>query len=331
MLKQKRRDGNPIEDVPAFTKLMPYLMPDKTGSVIFYQQELDVTSTAKFIKEFNRRLVKEREILTLFELVMCAAARAVCMRPRLNRFISGRRYYQRNRLLLSFVAKKDLTDEGKEVNVKVPFYPDDTLETTARKVRACVKRGIAEDGQDNEKIVDFVARLPRFLLGPMNRAYNWLDDHNFLPYSVTESDPMWSTIFLANVGSFGLDPPFHHLFERGTSPIFMAVGKVRTEKVLEEAPDGSPRLAERKTLKINYSFDDRIADGVYMGHALELVRRFIEHPAELAAPPELSPELLAELGLDPRPEDPSRPVSSHETSSSSPSRTSSPSSQARFR
>ena len=300
MLKKLRRDGTLLRDLPAFTRIMPYLMPDKAGSIIFYQQDYDVTGCLGYIKDWNHRNARtEGALLTLFEVVMVAAARAVAMRPRINRFVANRRYYQRNRILLSFVAKKELSDDGKEVNVKVPFDPQETLATAARKVRDYIKKGISEDGHENEKVVDTVMRLPSFLLTLINFAYNWLDDHNFLPYSVTESDPMWSTIFLANVGSFGLDAPFHHLFERGTCPIFMAVGKVRDENRVSAAPDGTPRVETRKILRVNYSFDDRIADGIYMGRALELVRKFVEVPDQLDRPPEIPAEILAELRLSP--------------------------------
>ncbi len=298
MLRKKRLDGTPIKDLPAFTKIMPYLMPDKTGSVIFYQEDYDVTEAVVYIKGHNRRFMRqEGVILTLFEVILCAGARVVSMRPRLNRFIVGKKYYQRNQIILSFVAKKKLSDDGKEVNIKMAFEPDETLTSAAKKIGERIKKGISEDGHENEKVVDSMMKLPSFLLIFVNFMYNWLDNHNLLPYSVTESDPMWSTVFLANVGSFGLNPPFHHLFERGTCPIFAAVGKVRSENRLTAGADGSPRVEERKILRVNYSFDDRIADGIYMGKALELFRRFIENPSLLETTQELSPETLAELGL----------------------------------
>lgn len=298
MLKSRRRDGTLLRGLPAFTRIMPYLMADKAGSIIFYQEDFDVTECLAYIKDWNHRNARtEGALLTLFEVVMVAAARAVALRPRINRFIANRRYYQRNQILLSFVAKKELSDDGKEVNVKVPFVPEETLATAARKVRDYIKKGISEDGYENEKVVDGMMHLPSFLLKFVNFAYNWLDDHNLLPYSVTESDPMWSTIFLANVGSFGLDAPFHHLFERGTCPIFMAVGKVRDESRVSAAPDGSPHVDVRKILRVNYSFDDRIADGIYMGRSLELVRKFVENPEQLDRPPEIPPETQAELAL----------------------------------
>lgn len=300
MLKNKRRDGSAIKDLPAFTKIMPYLMPTRSESIIFFQEDYDVTEALTYIKEFNKKNLREiGAILTLFEVVLCAAARAISMRPQINRFVSGKRYYQRNQILLSFVAKKVLSDEGKEVNIKVPFSVDETLATAAKKVGEYIKKGISEDGHENEKIVDAAMKLPAFLVNFFNSAYNWLDSHNFLPYSLTESDPMWSTVFLANVGSFGLNPPFHHLFERGNCPIFMAVGKVRSENRLIAASDGSPKLEEHKMLRINFSFDDRTSDGIYMGKALDLVRRFIENPALMAVPEHVPVETLTELRLRP--------------------------------
>jgi hypothetical protein len=299
MLKRTRRDGKPVRDLPAFTKIMPYLMPDKMGSIIFYQEDFDVTETLAYIKDFNHRHARDNgALLTLFEVVMLSTVRTVALRPRLNRFVAGKHYYQRKRLIMSFVAKKELSDEGKEVNIKMEFDPRDTLSSAAVKVRDAIKKGISEDGHENEKVVDSVMKLPSFLLVFINWAYNWLDARNLLPYSVTESDPMWSTVFLANVGSFGLNPPFHHLFERGTCPIFIAVGKVRSENRLAANPDGSPRVEERKMLRVNYSFDDRIADGIYMGSSIELLKGFVEDPSALSRPPELSAALVAELDLE---------------------------------
>ena len=106
-------------------------------------------------------------------------------------------------------------------------------------------------------------------------------------------DPCFCSIFLTNVGSFGLDSPFHHLYERGNCPIFLSVGKVTAKNRLEV--DGS--VSERKALCLRYSFDDRIADGTYMGKTLELMRRLIEEPEPLAERPEIDPAHIAQLML----------------------------------
>jgi hypothetical protein len=297
MLKKTRCDGTLLRNLPPFTVLMPFVMPTRSASVIFFEQEIDVTETQKRIKAINRELIKRREILTLFDVVICAAVRAVAMRPKVNRFISGKRFYQRNQIVFNFVAKKELSDEGEEVNVKIPFEPSETLLTVAHKVNLYVRKAISDEGLDNDRVVKALATLPHFVKSFVAWGLEWLDRHNMMPSDMIESDPCFCSVFLANVGSFGLDTPFHHLYDRGNCPIFIAMGSVKPHNRLE--PDGS--VSERKILPLRDSFDDRVTDGVYMGKALDFIRRFIESPEALETPPDLDPALLAELKLRPAP------------------------------
>jgi hypothetical protein len=294
MLKKTRCDGTPIRDLPPFTILMPYVMPTRTGSMIYYEQELEVTKTLAQVKAVNRELIKRREILTLFDVVICAAVRAIALRPRANRFIAGGRFYQRNRITVNFVAKKELTDQGEEVNVKIPFGLYETLETVARMVKRYVRKAVSDSGMDNDKVVKTLVRFPHFVMRLIARSLDLLDAHNLMPADMIESDPCFCSLFLTNVGSFGLEtPPFHHLYERGNCPIFISMGKVRTENRLQA--DGS--ITERKTLLLRYSFDDRIADGTYMGGTLSLVKKFVEDPETLMVPPVIAPAIVAEHNL----------------------------------
>jgi hypothetical protein len=296
MLKKTRCDGTPIRDLPPFTVLMPFVMPTRSASVIFFEQEIDVTEAQKRIKAINRELIKRREIVTLFDVVLCATVRGVALRPKVNRFISGKRFYQRNQIVFNFVAKKELSDEGEEVNVKIPFEPGETLYTIAPKVHRYVRKAISDEGMDNDKVVKALARLPHFVKSSVAWGLEWLDRHNLMPSDMIESDPCFCSVFLANVGSFGLEtPPFHHLYDRGNCPIFIAVGGVKAQNRLEG--DGS--VTERKLLRLRYSFDDRVVDGVYMAKALDYIRRFVEDPGLLESPPELAPAILAELNLRP--------------------------------
>jgi hypothetical protein len=296
MLKKTRCDGTLIRDLPAFTLLMPYVMPTRTASLIYFEEEIDVTRTLAQVKAINRVLIKRREILTLFDVVICAAVRAVAMRPRANRFISGCRFYQRNQITVNFVAKKELTDEGEEVNVKIPFEPFETLETVAQKVKRYVRKAVSDEGMANDDMVKALVKFPHFVLKVVAKVLLWLDDHNLMPADMIESDPCFCSIFLTNVGSFGLEtPPYHHLYERGNCPIFIAMGKVKTLNVLQS--DGS--VVERKSLMLRYSFDDRIADGTYMGRTLDLVKKFVESAESLIEPPTIDPAIIAALKLRP--------------------------------
>jgi len=98
----------------------------------------------------------------LFQMVLCATVRTLALRPKLNRFIAGLRYYQRNRIVFNFVAKKELSDGGDEVNVTLAFSPYESLSTLPPKVSSYVSRVKKGEATDTDDLNRFLARLPRF-------------------------------------------------------------------------------------------------------------------------------------------------------------------------
>jgi len=293
MFTKKRCDGTYIQDLPYFTRMLPYIMPTRSESCIFFEQDFDVTRALSYVREANAAAPSGEKRLTLFQVFLCAAARTIALRPRLNRFVAGLRYYQRNRIVFNFVAKKQLTDGGDEINVTLPFSPLETLSTIAPKVSGYVSRIKKGAATDTDDLNAFLARLPRFVNRFVIGMLFFLDYHNGLPYSFIKSMPFFSTIFFTNVGSVGIDAPFHHNFEFGTCGLFVAIGKIRRERSV----DAQGAQTERDMVKVTFTYDDRIADGIYCGKAIDLLRSFVEDPARLEAPPELSSAQLAELAL----------------------------------
>lgn len=279
MIKKTRFDGTLIKNVPPFTRFLPYLMKDRSSSVIYYEQDLDVTNALACIKKLNKELIKDKVLISLFGVIITAAVRTLSQRPDLNRFISGYRYWQRKNIQIAFIAKKEITDDGKEVTVKITFNPDETLETAAKKIYTEVKKAVSEEGDDTEKIIEFIMKLPSILIKLIVKAMTFLDHQNLMIQSLIEADPMWCSAFFTNVGSFGLDAPFHHLYDRGNCPIFAAVGKVREEFKLNEKGEVEKKLMVR----MRFTFDDRISDGVYMAKSLELMQNYVENPELLLA------------------------------------------------
>ena len=79
-------------------------------------------------------------------------------------------------------------------------------------------------------------------------------------------------------GSVGLEAAYHHLYEYGTIPIFVTVGRIgRVPVVLE---DGS--VASRESFALRYTYDERVEDGFYAARALERLKALLEDPAQLA-------------------------------------------------
>lgn len=316
MFTTKRSDGIFLRDIPAFTKLLAYIMPKRSEAVIFFEQEFDVTKTLEYVERVNAQETegaataedaataagaesdaapagKKGKRLTFFQVFLTATVRTIALRPRLNRFIAGCRMYQRNRIVFNFVAKRELSESGSEVNVTLSFSPYETIHTLPAKVSAFVNRvkSGAVTGTDN--LVDTLVSFPRWSLRMITRLLFWLDYHNALPFSFTKDLPFFSTVFFTNVGSVGIDAPFHHNFDFGTCGLFVAIGKIRTESVL--GPEG--KIEERKKVKVSFTYDDRITDGIYCGRAIDLLRSLVEDPSLLEKPPELSQKLLDELAL----------------------------------
>lgn len=293
MFTKKRSDGTYIKDLPYFTRIVPYAMPTRTEAAIYFEQDFDVTRTLEYVKKANEGSAPGQKKLTLFQILLCATVRTIALRPKLNRFVAGLRYYQRNRIAFNFVAKRELTDGGEEINLTLDFSPFETLATLPPKVQAHVSRAKRGETNDSDQFNRLLAKLPRWVNKIVVRLLFWVDYQNGLPADFIKGMPFFATVFFTNVGSVGIDAPFHHNFEFGTCGLFIALGKIRKEVVL----DAEGKAVTRDLVKVTFTYDDRIADGIYCGKGIDLLRSFVEDPALLETRPEISPELLAELGI----------------------------------
>jgi hypothetical protein len=216
------------------------------------------------------------------------------MRPRLNRFVSGRKIYQRNKIKISFTAKLELEENSKEINISLDFDPFETLDTLVEKMDdILIKKRKHRDMSADDKEIDVLSRLPRFLINIIIWLFTKLDYHNLAPKSMIDSDPLYSSIFVANVGSVGLDSPFHHLFEWGTASVFIVVGKLKKIPVV----NSKGKIVPGDIVNVNFSLDDRIGEAMYFGRALELFNDFIVNPEQLLKPPVIDSITLEQLNL----------------------------------
>jgi hypothetical protein len=266
-------------------------MPTRTEAAIYFEQEFDVTKALEFVNRKNSDSGGFK--ITLFYIILYAAVRVIAQRPKMNRFVSGYRYYQRNRISFNFVAKRELSDDGEEVNVTMSFSPLLSLEKFCKKIYdniSSIKKG---SGTSAEKINSLITNMPRLIIRLIFKIYHYLDYHNGLPKSVIDSLPFYSTIFFTNTGSVGIDAPFHHNFEIGNCGIFCAIGKILKENSIK--PDGTTETRDK--VKITMTFDDRITDGIYCARAVDMVRDLVENPEKLETPLELTEEQLSKLCL----------------------------------
>jgi pyruvate/2-oxoglutarate dehydrogenase complex dihydrolipoamide acyltransferase (E2) component len=278
-----RSDGVRLRKLPGFRKMFPYLMRTRTESVIYHSQRLRIGKTLAWLDKANA--AREKKI-SLFHVVLAAGVRTLALRPEANRFVVGHRIYQRRTIDLSFVVKRELSEEASETTVKITFDPRSTIADVVEQVTSVVKATKQSSTSRDEAATAIVTRLPRSLIRLAIRAVRTLDYFGLLPASFIKGDALYTSAFLANLGSIGADAVFHHLYEWGNAPFFVTIGQRKKEPVVNDRGE----LEVEEVMDLKFSLDERISDGVYFTATIGLLTDLIENPEKLEAPPEILPD-----------------------------------------
>jgi hypothetical protein len=296
-----RPDGHYLRDIDPFMRFFPFIMQRRNESAIYFKQEVDITELKAFLHQRNRAVPKPAAgaeateahetkgptvKMTLFHIVLAALVRIAAERPQLNRFVSGRRVYQRRDFSIAFVMKREFKDDSKEEILVMRFEGSEDLDTLAAKLQQevhKVRTAAKADDVQRSGIVNWfnvLMLLPRFILQGFVSFLSWLDYHGWLPKFVIDLDPMHTSVFVSNLGSLGIDAPFHHLYEWGTTSIFLTIGVA--EKVPKVMQDGS--VGVRDVVNLAVTLDERIGDGYYYARSLQRFKQLLENPQELEKP-----------------------------------------------
>jgi len=266
-----RPDGDYVADVPAVRKIMPFIMPTRAESTVYFEQRIDLEKPMAFVQEFRAQTGLR---VTMLHVYIWALGQIMRERPRLNRFTMGGRIFQRRGTWVSFSAKKAKTDDDPIILVKKQVDPAASFERLVRHVEGGIVEGRSDAPSSTDKELALIFKLPAFLIMPLTRILMKLDQWGWLPGFFVEGDAMYTSVFIANLGSVGLDAGFHHLFEYGNCPIFMAIGQTKAELVI--GPERQPVVRDMQTIR--YTFDERIEDGLYCAQALERFKAMVEDP-----------------------------------------------------
>jgi hypothetical protein len=266
----RRRDGT-LAKVPPYRRMMPFLMRGRNEAIVFFEQHLDMSRAQPWLDAWNARTGARA---TVFHLVLHAIARVLHERPRLNRFVVGRRIYDRHGVFMTFAAKKAMRDDAPLATVKRGFAVDESFAAMVAALTTDIKVAKSDAISKVDKELSVFLRFPGFLLAASVALLRWLDGHGLAPRALIGDDPMYTSAFVANLGSLKIDAAYHHLYEYGNCPLFCTVGCLAPAPVVV---DGA--IEVRPSLLIRYSYDERIEDGFYAASAIARVRTWIEDPA----------------------------------------------------
>jgi len=273
-----RADGTPVATLHPIRRIMPFVMPTRNGAFVLFEQDIPVAPLMPVLARLNAGRPADRRI-TLFHCVLHAIGVALTEFPRLNRFVAGSRLYDRHGIWLAFSAKQRMERDAPIFTSKIEFRPGEPLPAMVDRLLAILGEGRSGRETAADREIKGFLRLPAPLLRLAVRAQRVLDGWNLLPTALIKDDPLYASAFVANLGSVGLGAAYHHLYDYGTTPIFVTMGRVQRVPLVRE--DGTVTSHEVFTLR--YTYDERVEDGFYAARALERLAACLATPEQLSA------------------------------------------------
>ena len=282
-----RSDGKKIKIKDPIFKIIPHIMNSRIASQNYMVEDIDCSS----LDDFIRTKREEGISYNYMHIVIAGLARLFYIRDELNRFIMNGRFYQRyskdgRNITIALTVKKFLGDGAPETIVKFSFKGDETLEEIKEiidsgvKANTSTKEAALKEANQTEKTAKYFRVLPNSFMKGSVGLIKFMDKHGMLPKKLIEVSPFHCSVFLTNLKSIRTKYVFHHLYEFGTTSIFISMGKEGNQAV--EGSAGELELA--KIMQLGFTIDERITDGFYFAKSVKLFKKFLTDPSLLELP-----------------------------------------------
>lgn len=271
-----RKDAKKVRNLDGLHNVMIDIKPERCDSDVYMNKEIDVTKLIKYVEKYKKEHPDDK--ITYFHAFAMAFAKTIYNKPLLNRFIANRTFYDRNDVIIAFVAKIAFEEDSEEVMINIKVDKDDNIFTLRDKITKRVakirnsKKGEKKENTNN--IVDVVGKLPKLIRMIVTGALKFLDKHGWLPESITKDNLYYSSVILSNLGNFKIGSIYHNIVNFGTSSIIATMGMIHKSKVIDK--DGKEKIIDVCDFGVN--MDERIADGYYFAKSIKVLEYILDNP-----------------------------------------------------
>ena len=274
----RRSDGKKIRNLDPIQKIMPHIMSKRSDGQNFYRIEVD----CRYLDDFIRTQRAEQGVsYNYMTIVIAAMVRLFALRPEINRFVMNGRIFRRNDIQMSYVVKRSLRDTSAGTTVKLTFDGTEPISRVKQMVDDSIRANTSNHASnDTDKTAKVLTNMPNFLIKAGVGLLKWLDKHGMMPKKVIQASPFHTSCFLTNLKSIKIDYIYHHIYDFGTTGIFLAMGKEKDRPVVDE--DGTVRRVS--VMQIGVVTDERYCDGLYYANSLRMLESFFRNPAQLLEP-----------------------------------------------
>ena len=268
-----RKDGRKLRTLQPMNRLMPYIMKKRSDAQNTFADKIEVSKADILCR---KKVLEGKTNFSFLHILLAAYLRVITQRPAVNRFVSGQKIYARNEIVFVMTIKKEMSLSAPDTVIKIKFSPDDTLDEVYEKFNTVATDAIA--ALDKQTAFDKLIKVFNFIPGFFLRFIVWvvekLDYIGWLPKGFMDLLPFYGSMIVTSMGSLGINPIYHHIYDFGNLPVFLSYGRKRS--VFEY--DKSGNLNKKRYIDIKAVTDERICDGYYFASAFKYFKKLVESP-----------------------------------------------------
>ena len=280
----KEKEFRRVKTISPMSAVIPFIMVNRTGSQNFISDSVDIEKVEKYIKE---KQTQGMQNISMMHVMIAAYIRLVSQRPALNRFIRSQRVWTRKNVEVSLTIKKEMSLDSPDTVVKITLPPSATLEDVYTALNNEIVSYRANPGGDFDDTARAFTRLPGLIFKFAVASLRFLDYFGLMPKAIAKVSPFHCSYFITSMGSLGIPPIYHHLYDFGSCPVFFSFGaKRRTYEI-----DNTGLVRRRQYMDFTFVLDERICDGYYYASALKLLKNILKNPWQLDEVPTVIPDI----------------------------------------
>lgn len=279
-MAKKKKDIRRIKGISPMATVVPFIMVNRNGSCNLLEDSIETETIEKYMKEKQAEGMKN---ISLMHVFIAAHVRLCSQRPQVNRFIRGQRIWGRDTVEIALTIKKEMKLDSPDTVVKITVPRTATLKDVYEALNAEVENYRNDPGGDFDDTAKAFTRLPSLIFKFTVHFLKTLDYFNLIPKAIERVSPFHCSYFITSMGSLGIPPIYHHLYDFGTCPVFFAFGAKRRAYEL----DSEGMVHKKSYIDYKFTMDERITDGYYYASALKLWKSILKNPWQLDEVPEV--------------------------------------------
>lgn len=249
--------------------IVPYIMNKRYDSMNMINLDIPVDPIKEYIKEKRSQGL----YVSHLSVIIASYLRTIAHYPLLNRFIVNCKIYARNDIDCAMVVLKDEDGEMEGTMSKIRLEEEDTIFTVNDKLTKYIDRNReAKNKNSTDRMIKKLLAFPGLARTGVG-LFKFMDKHGLLPSKVIDASPFHTSFTITNLASLRTNYIYHHIYEFGTTSVFIAMGNTR--EVPFRTKDG---VIFRTCIPLGVVMDERICSGHYYAEAFKWMKKYLDNP-----------------------------------------------------